>query len=101
MFCNIKNTRYFLKRNRVISFSSTFESGNLDMVVEAKPTEYHLYLRPDTNVIRPCQWFNFKCKCSMPDTTITFKICNLKETSLYEQGLRPYVKEENRDWMQV
>ena len=37
-----------------------FESGNLDRVVMVSPTEYDLYMRPDTNNRGHHQWFYFK-----------------------------------------
>ena len=34
----------------ILQFDSAFECGNLDRVVMISPTEYDLYMRPDTNV---------------------------------------------------
>lgn len=34
----------------ILTFDSSFECGNLDRVVMVSPTEYDLYMRPDTNV---------------------------------------------------
>ena len=32
-----------------LEFDSMFECGNIDRVIMASPTEYDLYMRPDTN----------------------------------------------------
>ena len=34
---------------KVLEFDSMFECGNLDRVIMVSPTEYDLYMRPDTN----------------------------------------------------
>ena len=42
-----------------LKFDSSFESGNLDMVIKTKPTTYDLYMRVDTNTRGHHQWFYF------------------------------------------
>lgn len=37
------------QENCPIEFDAMFESGNLERVVMLSPTEYDLYMRPDTN----------------------------------------------------
>jgi hypothetical protein len=44
----------------VLSFDSSFESGNLDRVVMVGSHEYDLFMRQDTNSRRHHQWFYFK-----------------------------------------
>lgn len=41
--------RQLIDSGEVLSFDSMFECGNLDRVVMVSPTEYDLYMRPDTN----------------------------------------------------
>lgn len=41
--------RVMAEDGEILQFESSFESGNLDRVVMVTPTEYDLYMRPDTN----------------------------------------------------
>ena len=38
-----------IDKGSILSFDSTFESGNLDRVVMVTPKEYDLFMRLDTN----------------------------------------------------
>ena len=42
-----------------LTFDSSFESGNLDMVIRTKQFQYDLYMRVDTNTRGHHQWFYF------------------------------------------
>ena len=81
--------REMSQQGDILSFESTFECGNLDRVVMVSPTEYDLYMRPDTNVRTHHQWFYFKVTSKKPLGTVTFNIVNFtKRRSLYEAGMR-------------
>jgi hypothetical protein len=56
-----------LVKKEELRFDSTFESGNLDMVVKTKPWEYDLYMRVDTNTRGHHQWFYFSISYDMPN----------------------------------
>ena len=65
-----------------------FESGNLDRVVMVSPTEYDLYMRPDTNNRGHHQWFYFKVTSKKALGPVKFNIINFtKHRSLYETGM--------------
>jgi hypothetical protein len=62
--------------------------------------EYDLYLRVDTNTNGHMQWFYFNIK-NQKKTTIRLNIYRFrKRYSLYQRGLRPYVKSRKSggDW---
>jgi len=66
-----------------------FESGNLDRVVMVSPTEYDLYMRPDTNTRGHHQWFFFKVTSRSNLGNVRFNIINFtKPRSLYEYGMK-------------
>jgi hypothetical protein len=78
--------------NSRIEFDSTFEGGNLDLVIEVAPDEYDLFMRVDSNTRGHFSWFNFKIT-SIETQRVKFNICNFtKGRCLYLKGMRPYVK---------
>ena len=76
-------------------FNSTFESGNLDMVVKPAEKEenyFNLFLRPDTNSNGNLHWFYFSISGATNGQNITLNISNFtKFTSLFQQGLKPSI----------
>jgi len=78
--------------NNRVEFESTFESGNLDLVVEVANNEYDLFMRVDSNTRGHFSWFNFRVKAT-ESHRVKFNICNFtKAKCLYVKGMRPYVK---------
>lgn len=80
--------------NQKIVFDSTFESGNLDLVM--KPSEkdnyYTCFIRPDTNSNGNLHWFYFSVSGGVNGQKITLNIANFtKYTSLFQQGLKPSI----------
>ena len=74
-----------------VLFSSNFESGNLQKVVQTGQNEYVLLLNPDTETINKTQWFYFSAKCS-EQACVRFHIINItKEDCLFTQGMKPLV----------
>jgi hypothetical protein len=73
----------------ILQFDSSFESGNLDRVVMVSPTEYDLYMRPDTNARGHHQWFYFRVVSRTNLGPVKFNIVNFtKRRSLHENGMR-------------
>lgn len=73
----------------ILQFDSSFESGNLDRVVMISPTEYDLYMRPDTNARGHHQWFYFRVLSRTNLGPVKFNILNFtKRRSLHENGMR-------------
>ena len=63
-----------------------FESGNLDRVVMVSPTEYDLYMRPDTNNRGHHQWFYYSVQSNkhFMGKKVRFNVINFtKSHSLY------------------
>jgi hypothetical protein len=83
--------------DKVLTFDSFFESGNLDMVVSGpKENEYDLYMRIDSNTKGHHQWFYFSA-CNKEPVTVKFNILNFtKRRSLYSQGMRISVFSEKK-----
>lgn len=80
-----------------LTFSSDFESGNLEIAIKKKYLEYDLYMRPDSNTSSHFQWFYFKVKISKAVKTINFRIKNfVKGMMLYNDGLRPFYKSKKK-----
>ena len=44
----------------MLTFDSSFESGNLDMVVQIAHDEFDMFMRVDSNTRGHHQWFYFK-----------------------------------------
>ena len=42
-----------------LKFNSTFEGGNLDLVVRVGDAEYDLFMRVDSNTSGHTNWYNF------------------------------------------
>ena len=77
------------ENGRMLEFDSMFESGNLDRVIMVSPTEYDLYMRPDTNTRGHHQWFFFKVAAKSNLGSVRFNILNFtKQRSLYEYGMK-------------
>lgn len=77
-----------------IVFDSTFESGNLDLVVKPADRENYFtcFMRTDTNSNGNLHWFYFSMSGVQKEEKITLNIANFtKYTSLFEQGLKPSV----------
>jgi hypothetical protein len=71
-------------------FDSKFEGGNLDQVVMLSPTEYDLYMKPDTNTGTHMHWFYFSVYGFKGQSTVRFNIVNFSRTSpLFKAGMRP------------
>lgn len=83
-----------------LEFDSNFEGGNLDAVYY-ESGEYRLFLRTDTNTRGHCNYFNFRIKSIRPGN-FCFRIMNMsKAVSLYQRGMKPYVKiREKEKWSQ-
>ena len=47
-------------RNQFLTFDSSFESGNLDMVIQIDSNEFDMFMRVDSNTRGHHQWFYFK-----------------------------------------
>ena len=78
-----------VESGEILSFDSMFESGNLDRVVMVSPTEYDLYMRPDTNTRGHHQWFFFKVTSRSNLRSVKFNVINFtKPRSLYEYGMK-------------
>ena len=74
-------------------FDSSFESGNLDMVIQVHPSEYDCYMRVDSNTRGHHQWFYFKVQNQKKVGTVKFNFVNFtKRQSLYMHGMRVNVK---------
>lgn len=88
-------------------FDSTFESGNLDMVMQPIDKEDHFtcFIRPDTNSNGNLHWFYFSITGATNGQKVTLDIANFtKYTSLFKQGLKPSIfswqkhKSKNIGW---
>ncbi|CAD8188775.1 unnamed protein product [Paramecium pentaurelia] len=85
-----------------ILFNSTFESGNLDIVVKCSDTEYDLYMRVDGNTKGHTLWYNFEMTGMKKTEVIQLNICNFRKSrTLYERGMKPYIwRSTNPEWLQ-
>lgn len=85
--------KYGMKKKasgKSICFDSTFESGNLDRVIMTGPTEYDLYIRPDTNTSSHMHWFYFSVTGFKTLDKVKLNIVNFSRTSpLFRAGMRP------------
>ena len=82
-----------LKDQKLI-FNSTFESGNLDLVLKPwdKDNYYTCFIRPDTNSNGNLHWFYFSISGATNGQKITLNVANFtKYTSLFQQGLKPSI----------
>ena len=86
--------------NSRIKFNSTFESGNLDVVVKSSESEYDLYMRVDGNTKGHTSWYNFEITGMKKAEIIQLNICNFsKSRTLYERGMKPYIwRSTNPEW---
>ncbi len=81
-----------------LKFDSNFECGNLHSAIKISPSEYHLFIHPDTNTGGHTQWFYFKVTEMMKDTEYTFKIMNFnKKHSAFQKGMKPCIFSK-RNW---
>lgn len=79
-----------------LAFDSKFESGNLDKVIKVKENEYDLYIRTDSNTYGKNQWFYYMATNSGEEKEYKMNIVNFsKQSSLYAQGMQPYIFREN------
>lgn len=77
-----------------LAFDSTFESGNLDLVMKPKSRKdyYTCFIRPDTNSNGNLHWFYFSISNTTSEHKVTLNIANFtKHTALFKQGLKPSV----------
>ena len=80
-------------KEKHLLFDSSFESANLDMVIQVAPTEYDMYMRVDSNTRGHHQWFYFKVLNQDFVGKVRFNFVNFtKSQSLYSQGMRVNVK---------
>ena len=63
-------------KDECLLFDSSFESGNLDMVIQVAPTEYDMYMRVDSNTRGHHQWFYFKVNNQNKIGTVKFNFVN-------------------------
>ena len=80
--------------------SSQFDSGNIEVVSAASPSEIHLRIRPDPGPDAFYQWFHFRVAGVQGDA-LTLKILNAGEAS-YPKGWEDYracVSEDRENWM--
>jgi hypothetical protein len=62
--------------NSKIIFDSDFESGNLDIAIEAQVNEYDLFMRVDANTRGHFSWYYFKIINLPKGEKIKINICN-------------------------
>ena len=78
-----------------LSFDSSYEGGNLDLVIQVSELEYDLFMRVDSNTRGHLQWFNFKIHNLKCYQRIKLNIVNFtKKDSLYLRSLKPYIRSE-------
>jgi len=72
-----------------LHFNSSFENGNLDMVVRTGEHTYDLFLRADTNTRGHFGWFHFEVSHTHRNRTCHFNIVNMSKTeSLHNYGMQ-------------
>jgi hypothetical protein len=74
-----------------ITFDTDFESANCDSVKRISASEYHVFIRNDTNSKGPLQWFYF-CMRNTTDYVgvVKIKIVNFtKKDSLFHKVSNP------------
>jgi hypothetical protein len=71
--------------SRDFTFDSSFESGNLDLVIQSSEFDFNAYLRSDTNTKGYCNWFFFRfSRVSKQAASYRFNILNMyKRKTLY------------------
>ena len=60
----------------MLTFDSSFESGNLDMVVQIAHDEFDMFMRVDSNTRGHHQWFYFKVENRQRVGTVKFNFVN-------------------------
>ena len=79
--------------DQTLVFDSSFESGNLDMVIQVDRSEFDMFMRVDSNTRGHHQWFYFKVENRKRVGTVKFNFINFtKRQSLYMHGMRVNVK---------
>ena len=70
-----------------MKFDADFECANCDHVRRVSKSEYHVFMRSDSNGLGNLQWFAFRMKnVSFFTGKITIVICNFtKVSSLYTE----------------
>ena len=72
-----------------LTFNSSFENGNLDMVVRTAENTYDLFLRVDTNTRGHLGWFHFEVGKTRKGKTVHFNIVNMsKKESMFNHGMQ-------------
>ena len=68
--------RMNIEKKKPIKFDSSFESANLDQVIQIAPREFDLYMRVDSNTRGHHQWFYFKLENFDNVGPVKFNIVN-------------------------
>ena len=90
-------------------FDSFFECGNLDKVEMLSPTEYDVYIRPDSNTSTHMHWFYFSVTGFRTLAKVKLNVVNFsRSSSLFAAGMRPKLfsqaksgQDSNYDWQDV
>lgn len=85
-----------------LSFSASFESGNLAVAQCDNPNQYTLLVDVDANTDGYTQWFYFAVRGGTVSSKINFRLINMaKSSSLFgDKGMRPVIWSEKsgRGW---
>ncbi|CAE7711015.1 agtpbp1 [Symbiodinium sp. CCMP2592] len=85
-----------------LSFSASFESGNLAVAQCDNPNQYTLLVDVDANTDGYTQWFYFAVRGGTVNSKINFRLINMaKSSSLFgDKGMRPVIWSEKsgRGW---
>lgn len=74
-------------------FDSSFESGNLDLAVRVRRSEYDCFMRSDTNTKGHTNWFYFRVSNGRQVGAVQLNVCNIvKRRNLYGKGMNPYCR---------
>ncbi len=69
-----------------LTFSSDFESGNLDVAIKINENEYDLFMRVDSNTRGHTNWYYFCVKNGPWLGSVKFNFCNFRrDRSLYQR----------------
>ena len=84
----------------LLSFSSSFEGGNLECV-RVIDGVYYLFISPDINIKGHKQWFYFKVTAVI-DITVSVVVHSFrKRESLYQKGQHPYGRRSGEGGLQA
>eukprot|EP00931_Biecheleriopsis_adriatica_P054913 TRINITY_DN32366_c0_g1_i1.p1 TRINITY_DN32366_c0_g1~~TRINITY_DN32366_c0_g1_i1.p1 ORF type:complete len:1335 (+),score=285.54 TRINITY_DN32366_c0_g1_i1:164-4168(+) len=90
-----------LKSCRTLSFSSSFESGNLALAQCNSETQYNLLVDFDVNTGGYTQWFYFAVRGGVKGMKVNFRLVNMaKSGSLFGEGMCPVIwsEQSRRGW---